>query len=281
MQRTLPTAFLLSGLLVCTTVFAQDQGETLFNKTCVACHTIGKGKLIGPDLANVHNRRDEVWLISFVQSPQGVISSGDADAVALAEQFKPIVMPDQALSADEIRAILGYIARKSPAGAEPSTAAVAEPSAETATPEDIQRGQDLFVGRVRFAERGTPCNACHTVNTEAVMTGGALAKDLTTAYSRLSGAGIRAMVESPPFPMMRAALKDRPVTPEELSSLVAFLKTADEAHATQDARNYRGMVLMAGLIGFLVVLALVALLGVKRTKKSVNHKIYERQLKSV
>jgi len=247
----------------------------------VACHTIGNGRLIGPDLANVHVRRNEAWIITFVQSPQGVLSSGDADAVALAQQFSPIVMPDQALSADEIRAIVGYIARKSPPGAEPSTVAVADPSADSATPEDIQRGQDLFVGRVRFAESGTPCNACHTVNTEAVLTGGALAKDLTTAYSRLSGAGIRAMVSAPPFPMMRAALKDKPVTPEEISSLVAFLRAADQTHETQQARNYGGMLLMAGLIGLAVVLAIVALLGVKRTKKSVNHKIYERQLRSV
>jgi len=281
MQSTLRTAFLLSGLLVCTAVFAQDQGETLFNKTCVACHTVGKGRLIGPDLANVHNRRDEAWIIAFVQSPQGAIRSGDADAVALAQQFAPIVMPDQALSADEIRAILGYIARKSPAGAEPSGEVVAEPTAETATAEDIQRGQDLFVGRIRFAAGGTPCNACHTVNTENVVTGGALAKDLTTAYSRLTGSGIRAMVNAPPFPMMRAALKDKPVTAAEISSLVAFLRAADEAYEDQTTRNYGGMVLMAGLIGLALVLAVVALLGVKRTKKSVNHKIYERQLKSV
>jgi cytochrome c2 len=34
----------------------------LFRQFCVACHTIGQGKLIGPDLIDVHNRRSEAGL---------------------------------------------------------------------------------------------------------------------------------------------------------------------------------------------------------------------------
>ncbi len=32
---------------------AGGPGETLFQAKCVACHTIGKGKLVGPDLKDV------------------------------------------------------------------------------------------------------------------------------------------------------------------------------------------------------------------------------------
>ena len=39
----------------CFQVSVQDTGEKIFNETCVACHTIGKGKLIGPDLANIED----------------------------------------------------------------------------------------------------------------------------------------------------------------------------------------------------------------------------------
>ncbi len=63
-------------------LFAQN-GENLFKTTCSACHTIGKGILIGPDLANVHMRREKQWIFSFIKSSQSVIKQGDATAVAL------------------------------------------------------------------------------------------------------------------------------------------------------------------------------------------------------
>ncbi|MFB3130931.1 MAG: cytochrome c family protein, partial [Rhodothermales bacterium] len=91
MKGILTVAFLLSGFLCCTSVFAQDQRETLFNQTCVACHTIGGGKLIGPDLAHVHTRREEAWVIRFVQASQEMIAEGDADA--LFEEYNQLVMP--------------------------------------------------------------------------------------------------------------------------------------------------------------------------------------------
>ena len=33
-------------------------GQQTFQSVCVSCHTIGKGKLVGPDLAGVTERRD-------------------------------------------------------------------------------------------------------------------------------------------------------------------------------------------------------------------------------
>ncbi|MBS1750042.1 MAG: cytochrome c, partial [Bacteroidetes bacterium] len=65
--------FLFSSLFP---VVAQQTGEAVFKETCVACHTIGQGKLVGPDLANIQNRHSEVWLINFIKSSQTVIKSG-------------------------------------------------------------------------------------------------------------------------------------------------------------------------------------------------------------
>jgi cytochrome c2 len=64
-------------------LFAQSDGEKLFKQICIACHTIGQGKLIGPDLANVHKRQSEEWIIRFIKSSQSVIKSGDPYATAL------------------------------------------------------------------------------------------------------------------------------------------------------------------------------------------------------
>jgi mono/diheme cytochrome c family protein len=281
MNRILTIATLFSALLCCTSVFAQDQGETLFNQTCVACHTIGQGKLIGPDLANIHSKREESWIIQFVQSSQSMIADGDVDAVALFEEYNQMPMPDHPLSGDDVRAILGYIALRSPAGDAP----IAETAPEVVPPvnvtaEAVAMGRDLFVGTSRFENGATACNSCHHVNTDAVMTGGALAKDLTSAYSRLTGNGIQAMMASPPFPMMRTAFEGKSLTDEEMSFLVAFLRSVDEKQATQEVRNYGNTLLSAGLIGVVILLGFFSLIGIRSTKRTVNHKIYDRQIKS-
>ncbi len=259
-----------------TTVFAQDQGETLFNQTCVACHTIGGGRLIGPDLVNIHTMRDESWLIRFIQVSSEMIAEGDADAVALFNEYNQIPMPPHAFSDDEVRAIIGYIARISPAEASPSSAAIEE-AAVPVTDAAVQRGRDLFTGIAGFEQGAAACNSCHHVNTDAVMTGGSLGKDLTQAFSRLTGPGIRAMVNAPPFPMMRTAYAEKALTEEEASSIIAFLQSADQEHQTQEVKNYGVTMLSAGLIGVVVLLGFFSLLGIRSTKKSVNQTLYDRQ----
>ncbi|MFQ5569605.1 MAG: c-type cytochrome [Rhodothermales bacterium] len=281
MKSILRSAILLGGLLCCSTVFAQDQGETLFKQTCSACHTINGGKLLGPDLAGIHTRRDEAWLIRFVQSSQSLIASGDADAVALFEEYNKLPMPDHTHSDDDVRAILRYIASQSPADGTPVDEATPDiESPAEVTEEAVQRGRDLFVGRIPFQNGGAPCNACHHATTDAVMTGGSLAKDLTTAFSRLSGAGVQAMMSNPPFPVMRVAFEDKALTEDEIADLVAFLQVTDSQHQTQVTGNYGRTLLLAGLIGFAVLLGFFAFLGMSRTKRTVNHEIYARQIKS-
>ncbi|OQX81108.1 MAG: hypothetical protein B6D61_01150, partial [Bacteroidetes bacterium 4484_249] len=76
--------------------------------TCGACHSIGKGRLVGPDLKGVTERRDEAWLISFIRSSQTMVKNGDAEAVKIFDEYK-IPMPDNNLSDDQIKGILNYI----------------------------------------------------------------------------------------------------------------------------------------------------------------------------
>ena len=49
-------------------------GENEFNTTCIACHTLGKGRLIGPDLAGVADRRTQDWLMRFIKSSQTMMT---------------------------------------------------------------------------------------------------------------------------------------------------------------------------------------------------------------
>ena len=77
--------------------------------TCAACHTIGKGKVIGPDLKGVTERREEAWLFSFIKSSQTMINNGDAVAIKVFEEHNKIPMPDNNFTDDQIKSILDYI----------------------------------------------------------------------------------------------------------------------------------------------------------------------------
>ncbi|MBI2223790.1 MAG: cytochrome c [Betaproteobacteria bacterium] len=124
---------------------AQETGQQVFQKSCAACHSIGGGRLVGPDLAGVNDKRPEDWLLKYIKSSQTLVKSGDKTATALFEEFNKIPMPDQALSDDQIKKVLAHIKETggSPAAgkeaAAPSAQAVKE-SAAVATPGDDTPG---------------------------------------------------------------------------------------------------------------------------------------------
>lgn len=82
-------------------------GELFQVKGCVACHTLGAGRLVGPDLQGVTERRRPGWIAAQILSPDSMIRN-DPDAKALfAEYMTP--MSDQGLTADEARAVLEFL----------------------------------------------------------------------------------------------------------------------------------------------------------------------------
>ena len=110
---------------------AQEKAEVAFKQNCAACHSIGKGRLVGPDLSDVHKRRTESWLLNFIKSSQTVIKSGDQTADSLFRAYNLILMPDQTtLSSGDIKDILIYIKSKSPDALSSSSAATLEQSKE-------------------------------------------------------------------------------------------------------------------------------------------------------
>ncbi len=88
-------------------------GEKIFKTTCTACHTIGKGKLVGPDLAGVNARRTPKWLLEFTKSPQALIKKGDPIATKLFNDYNKIQMPDPNLTEVQIKNVLAFIKSKS------------------------------------------------------------------------------------------------------------------------------------------------------------------------
>ena len=257
-----------------TTQLQTDQGQQNFQTLCSVCHTVGGGPLVGPDLQGVSERRSEGWIIRFVQHSQELVKAGDPDAVALFQEFNGIPMPDQPLSDEEIRGIVRYIRGAA------SAAAVQPAVQEGATEEQILLGQELFQGNTRFARGGPTCNACHEVTNDAVIGGGLLARELTTVFSRLGGPGVRAILGSPPFPVMQRAYADRLLTDAEIVALVGFLQRADEQQAFHRPRDYGRNLFASGVAGAAILVGLCALIWRGRLKGSVNQAIYDRQIKS-
>ena len=91
-------------------LFADVDGEKLFKQNCTACHTIGGGRLVGPDLSGVTEKREDKWLKSWITNSQDLIASGDADAIAIFEEYNKTVMTPFDFSDEELTAVLAYIA---------------------------------------------------------------------------------------------------------------------------------------------------------------------------
>jgi nitrite reductase (NO-forming) len=83
------------------------QGKLAFESKCLACHSIGGGKKLGPDLAGVTKRRSESWLMRWMKEPEKMLAT-DADAKKMLKEYNNIPMPNQNLPEAEIRQYLKY-----------------------------------------------------------------------------------------------------------------------------------------------------------------------------
>ncbi len=92
---------------------AIGDGEFLFRNGCAACHEIGGGNKLGPDLLGVSQRRDPQWLRRFIREPDRMFTEGDAQALKLLHDYQGLRMPNLGLSTAEVAAIVGYIDARS------------------------------------------------------------------------------------------------------------------------------------------------------------------------
>ncbi len=251
---------------------AQNQGELLFKQKCTACHTVGGGKLIGPDLANVQVRRTEEWIIKFVQSSQSVIKSGDTTAAAVFNQHNKVVMPDQDLNDNQIKSIVAYIASNSPDVNNPNVKTPLQIfNAASITAADIEKGKNIFEGLTKLTNGGPACISCHNINNQVMFNGGLLAKDLTTAFSRLSAAGVDGILRNPPFPAMVNAFGSAQLTDQEVKDILAFLYYADSKGEVQLSLIQTQFDLLIGIIiGINIALGIFFLMWQRVKKYSVN-----------
>lgn len=88
-------------------------GEALFIKTCSTCHTIGGGKLVGPDLKDVDLRRPHDWLKRFMMAPERMRAEADEVTLALSAEYPGVNMPNLGLGERDVEDLLHYIRTQS------------------------------------------------------------------------------------------------------------------------------------------------------------------------
>ncbi len=130
--------FLFPSLLIFISFFtsfdaiAQDDaavqaGKKLFNANCAACHKLNK-RAVGPALKGVSAKYDKEWLYSWIKNSTAMVKSGDAQAVAIYEEYNGSVMTSfPQLSNEDIDNIIAYTDYTPPA----PVAAVAAAGANT------------------------------------------------------------------------------------------------------------------------------------------------------
>ncbi len=117
-------------------------GEKLFKSTCAACHKL-EGKLLGPALKGITEKRDNAWLLSWIKDSPGLINSGDKLALEVFEAGNKLPMPpNPQLSDQDINDILAYTKGE----------AAQEVAGQVVSENDPVNGEKLFKSN---------CAACH------------------------------------------------------------------------------------------------------------------------
>jgi cytochrome c2 len=84
-------------------------GKSIFNANCRTCHRLDQ-KNVGPALRGVTDRHSLEWTKSFIKNSQALIASGDAEAVAIYNEYNQLAMPaHEFLSDDDLMNLLAYI----------------------------------------------------------------------------------------------------------------------------------------------------------------------------
>ena len=130
-------SFLLVTLLLGATTqsFAQEPdveaGKKLFNANCAACHKLNK-KAVGPALRGVSQKYDKEWLYSWIKNSAAMIKAGDAQAIAIWEEYNKTAMTVfPQLSNADIDNIIAYTDYTPPAAAAAAPTAGGAVSANT------------------------------------------------------------------------------------------------------------------------------------------------------
>lgn len=227
--------YLITCLVLVAAIGRAQEAADFFRQNCVSCHTVGGGRLTGPDLKNVTQRKEPEWLIEFLQSPQAMLDKGDPYALKLQQEARGVVMPTvNGISKERARALLAMLDAESKLPK--SQFAGIQISDRPFTAYDVAQGKAIFSGVRRLAGSGPACISCHTVKGTGTLGGGRLGPDLTRVYERLQGRkNMAAWLFAPATPTMSSVFRQHALKPEEILPLVAFFEEAARRGGQDDS----------------------------------------------
>ncbi len=275
------TALLLAWalLLVPRTALGQE-AAAYFKQNCSSCHTIGGGRLTGPDLKDVEKRKDRTWLTRFIVDPRAMLDAGDQYALDLQRDARGAVMPAlPGMTRQRAESLLDLIGTESKL--EKSQFIGVRISDRPFTQRDVDLGRDLFLGTVALKNGGPSCLSCHGAHGIAGLGGGTLAPDLTTVFERYGGRKTLAVwLSAPATPTMQSVFNKKPIEPEEILGLVAYFQNTLQ-RSPEDASTARLNFVLLGLGGTLLVLGLFDVIWNKRFRAVRRPLVESKKLENV
>ena len=199
-------------------------GKQLFqDKTCSACHTVGGGDLVGPDLKNVTKERPHEWLQQWLAAPDKMIAKKDPVAIELLHKYNDMEMPNLGLSCrPRWTIILAYL--ESAAGGAASSELLPRPPPSRVMPRRVRICSPAKSALQTVGRRAWPVTAPAASGLSAAER---LGPDLTDVAKRLGGAnGLNGWLAGLPTPTMKAVWTKQPPTPQERANVAAFLAQA-------------------------------------------------------
>ena len=237
----------LFALLTPAIGWGQDTPD-YFRQNCMNCHTIGGGRLTGPDLKDVSQRKDREWLIGFMMNPKAVIDGGDPYARKILEESRNVPMPTlPGMTRERCENLLNLIDAESKL--EESQFKGLQISNKPFTDADRSLGHHIFLGKKRLEAGGAACISCHSMHDISALGGGRLGPDLTNIYERLKGRkALSAWLMAPGTETMQPIFKNHPMSGDEIHALAAYFEVSAGESPAQPTSSRIALLLM-GLLG--------------------------------
>ncbi|MCS6885996.1 MAG: c-type cytochrome [Acidobacteriota bacterium] len=179
---------------------SEDKPAQVYIKKCAGCHTIGKGRLTGPDL-----NESIAW--------------AESDLARAVKAMEKHVGP---ISDEEVNMLVGFLKDKSVRERiKAEEERLAKVVASNLVPASPVIGESLYTGKMRLQNGGLACATCHSVTGET----GMLGPDLSRVYQKLGEVPLRSSIEKANFRVMSAAYAEHPITQQEALHLTAYLKS--------------------------------------------------------
>jgi cytochrome c2 len=215
------------GLFLVASVFAgelappADPTASSFMLKCAGCHTVGGGKLTGPDLKDsaLWSEKDLLPKIKLMEKHVGPLSLEEIHSFA---QFLKDPQVKERIQAEQVR--------------------IAKADEAKYDKGDAKKGSAFFYGRVALRKGGLSCVACHNAGSW----GGGLGLDLHQVFTRMGETALISAIEKGQFKVMDAAYRKHPISRQEAIHLAKFL---EEASKTKKGQDQGPMAVMGGAWG--------------------------------